>query len=143
MLERAAKAGLEIEASDDGEHWKVLDQGAPFFRRWGTQNTEFSLGRVVAGHLRVTIAEGPGGPLPLSSVRLQAAPEQEPALIPVGARIVSRGEYAGISELTVALDGRVVMSVTDMSIRKPFDGLLLANSGGIYRVRSVGINGSR
>jgi hypothetical protein len=97
---------VQIEASADGEHWDILDRGAPFFRKWGTQNIEFPLARRIAARLRVTIAEGPEGPLPVNSVALRAAPELEAALIPVGARIVARAEYLGVTELTVALDGR-------------------------------------
>ena len=46
-------------------------------------------------------------------------------------------------KMTVALDGTVVIEATDLTIRKPFDGFLLANSGGTYSIRSVTINGSR
>ena len=45
--------------------------------------------------------------------------------------------------MTVALDGRVVITATDGSIRKSFDGLLVTNSGGTLKLHTVGIFGSR
>jgi hypothetical protein len=46
-------------------------------------------------------------------------------------------------KMTVALDGKTVIDATDLTIRKPFQGFLMANSGGLYAIRSVTINGSR
>jgi hypothetical protein len=46
-------------------------------------------------------------------------------------------------KMTVALDGKVVIQATDLSIRKGFDGFVMGNSGGIYTIRSVTIDGSR
>jgi hypothetical protein len=46
-------------------------------------------------------------------------------------------------KMTVALDGKVVIQATDLSIRKGFDGFVMGNGGGIYTIRSVTIDGSR
>ena len=46
-------------------------------------------------------------------------------------------------KMTVALDGAQVIEATDMQIGKPFDGLLMDNSGGTYWIRSVEITGAR
>jgi len=43
--------------------------------------------------------------------------------------------------MIVALDGQQIMNVTDTSLRKPFDGFALGNSGGFYIIRSVAITG--
>ena len=48
-----------------------------------------------------------------------------------------------MGKMTIMLDGKTVMEVTDTTIRRPFDGFLLANSGGRYTIRSVAINGGR
>ncbi len=45
--------------------------------------------------------------------------------------------------MTVAVDGQQVISVTDTSLRKSFDGFVMGNSGGFYIVRSVVITGGR
>jgi hypothetical protein len=43
--------------------------------------------------------------------------------------------------MIVALDGQEIMNVTDTSLRKPFDGFAMGNSGGFYIIRSVAISG--
>jgi len=43
--------------------------------------------------------------------------------------------------MKVMLDGQEVMSVTDKTITKPFDGLLFVNGGGSYYIRSVSVEG--
>ena len=45
-------------------------------------------------------------------------------------------------KMTVALDGRPVIEVTDQGTRKPFNGFLMVNSGGSYGIQSVTINGT-
>jgi hypothetical protein len=46
-------------------------------------------------------------------------------------------------KMTVALDGKLVMEATDLSLRKGFDGFVLGNSGGTYTIHSITINGGR
>ena len=45
--------------------------------------------------------------------------------------------------MTVMVDGRPIMTVSDTSLRKPFDGFVMGNSGGSYIIRSVAITGGR
>ena len=45
--------------------------------------------------------------------------------------------------MTVAVDGQPLIDVTDTSVRKPFDGFVMGNSGGFYIIRSVVITGRR
>ena len=45
--------------------------------------------------------------------------------------------------MTVAVDGQQLIDVTDTSLRKPFDGFVMGNSGGSYIIRSVIITGGR
>ena len=45
--------------------------------------------------------------------------------------------------MTVALDGRVVMETTEQSLNLPFDGFVMANSGGTYTIHSITINSAR
>ena len=46
-------------------------------------------------------------------------------------------------KMTVALDGKQVIEVTDMRIRDSFDGFLMINSGGNYWIRSVAVTGTK
>ena len=96
----------------------------------------------------LTYAPATTSALTLSSVTKYAGTKRlasmsSPLRLEDGAAHVFDWKRDRAGNMTVALDGKVVLSVTDMSIRKPFDGLLLANSGGMYRIRSIGINGSR
>ena len=50
-------------------------------------------------------------------------------------------DHAG--KMTVALDGAQVIEALDTQIKRPFDGLLMANSGGAYWIRSVEITGAK
>lgn len=43
--------------------------------------------------------------------------------------------------MIVAVDGQEIMNVIDTSLRRPFDGFALGNSGGFYIIRSVAITG--
>ena len=46
-------------------------------------------------------------------------------------------------KMTVALDGNPVIEAVDTQIRRSFDGLLMANGGGAYWIRSVEITGAK
>jgi len=43
--------------------------------------------------------------------------------------------------MTVALDGKTLITASDRGIRDPFDGFLMINSGGSYWLRSITIDG--
>jgi hypothetical protein len=45
--------------------------------------------------------------------------------------------------MSVLVDGQELITATDRTITKPFDGLMLINSGGTYYVRSVTLDGSK
>jgi hypothetical protein len=44
-------------------------------------------------------------------------------------------------KMTVILDGKTVISVTDAGSRKAFTGFVMVNTGGSYGIRSIAING--
>jgi hypothetical protein len=46
-------------------------------------------------------------------------------------------------KMTVALDGAQVIEAHDTQIKRPFDGLLMANNGGAYWIRAVEITGAK
>ena len=45
--------------------------------------------------------------------------------------------------MSVLVDGQELITATDRTITKPFDGLMLINSGGTYYVRSITLDGSK
>jgi hypothetical protein len=45
--------------------------------------------------------------------------------------------------MSVAVDGKELIAATDKTIAKPFDGVMLINSGGTYWVRSITLDGSK
>jgi hypothetical protein len=45
--------------------------------------------------------------------------------------------------MSVLVDGQDLISATDRTITKPFDGFMMINSGGTYYVRSVTLDGSK
>lgn len=92
-----------VEVSDDRSQWAVVDEGVPLFRQWGAEKLDLDLGGRPAAWVRVTIA---GAAMPFTGARLGLAAGPAAGLVPVGARIVRREEFAGETVLTVALDGR-------------------------------------
>jgi len=49
----------------------------------------------------------------------------------------------GNGKMKVALDVKPMMAVTDLSLRKGFDGFVIGNSGGACTIHSITINGGR
>ena len=92
-----------IETSPDGSDWSLVDEGVPLFRQWGAEKLVVPAGHRAAAWIRVTV-NGATFPFTGASLTLAAGPAAEP--VPVGARLVSREEFAGETVLTVALDGR-------------------------------------
>ena len=45
--------------------------------------------------------------------------------------------------MTVAVDGRTVITASDLGLRDPFDGFLVINSGGSYAIRSIAVDGTK
>jgi len=97
-----------VEISGNGLDWVSLDQGAPVFREWGAERLSLPLGGRVAAFVRVTVSGGRDTPLPFTGARLSLEAGAAPALVPVGARIERRDEFAGETVLTVSVDGRNV-----------------------------------
>ena len=95
-----------VEISDDGAHWNTLDQGLPLFRQWGAEKLELSLGNHSAVYVRIAVTGNRAAPLPFTGASLRLAAGPAPALVPVGASITGRDEFAGETVLTLALDGR-------------------------------------
>ncbi|HEY8993573.1 MAG TPA: DUF3999 family protein, partial [Lacunisphaera sp.] len=96
---RAAK----IEISSDRSAWSTLDEGVPLFRQWGAEQLEFSLGDRAAAWIRITVNSAT---VPFTGASLALAAGTPAAPVPIGARISDRGEFAGETVLTLALDGR-------------------------------------
>ena len=94
-----------LEASPDGSAWTMMDEGVPLFRQWGAEKLVVPAGHRPAAWLRLTVH---GTTVPFTGASLTLAAGPAPELLPVGARIVAREEFAGETVLTVALDGQHV-----------------------------------
>ncbi len=97
-----------VEISDDNTSWTTLDQGLPLFRQWGAEKLTIDLGARSAAFVRVTINDHRASPLIFTGALLSLNAGPAPALVPIGATIASRDEFAGETVLTLALDGRHV-----------------------------------
>jgi hypothetical protein len=140
-----------VEISDDNTHWTTLDQGVPLFRQWGAEKLELSLGGRTAAFVRVTVNDHRVASVPFTGAHLSLNAGPPPALVPVGAKIASRDEFAGETVLTLALDGRhaplaslelpasdpLFMRRVTLSVREVNGGVSserVIGSGTVYRV---------
>ncbi len=140
-----------MEISDDNVNWTTLDQGVPIFRQWGAEKLSLDLGGHIAAFVRVTVSDNRAPALPFTGAWLSLAAGPAPALVPVGAHITSRDEFAGETVLTLALDGRHLplaalafetkeplfmrrVTVTVREVRDAVPGERTVGSGTLYRV---------
>lgn len=140
-----------VEISDDADHWTTLDEGLPIFRQWGAEKLELPLGQHSAAFVRVVISDNRAVALPFTGARLRLAAGPAPALIPVGAKITRRDEFAGETVLTLSLDGRHLplaaleleteeplftrrVTVTVREVRDAVPGERTVGAGSVYRV---------
>lgn len=68
---------------------------------------------------------------------------REPLDLETGGEHVLQWTRDGAGEMVVSVDGRELIRVTDRGYRDPFDGLVIANGGGEFSVREVGVWGVR
>jgi hypothetical protein len=144
-----------VEISDDADHWTTLDQGLPLFRQWGAEKLELPLGNHVAAFVRIVVSDNRATALPFTGARLRLAAGAAPALVPVGAKITRRDEFAGETVLTLALDGRHLplaalefdtseslftrrVTVTVREVRDAVPGERTVGAGTVYRVALEG-----
>ncbi len=142
---------VRVEISDEKANWTTLDQGVPIFRQWGAEKLTLDLGGHTAAFVRVTVSDNRALALPFTGAWLSLAAGPAPALVPVGASITSRDEFAGETVLTLALDGRHLplaalafetkeplfmrrVTVTVREVRDALPGERTIGSGTLYRV---------
>ncbi len=140
-----------VETSADGASWTTLDQGVPIFRQWGAEKLELALGNRPAAYVRVTVTDNRAPALPFTGASLGLAAGPAPSLVPVGAQIARRDEFAGETVLALALDGRHLplaalaldtqeplfmrrVTVTVREVRDAVSGERAVGSGTLYRV---------
>ena len=112
-LETAAPFFLKaahVDVSADGKEWQSLGPAVPVFRQFGAEQLRLSLNRQSAAFVRVTLDDFRSRPVAFTGARLLRTPAaaSPPPLIPLGAGITRRDEFAGETVLTVTLDGRHV-----------------------------------
>ncbi len=114
-LETAAPWFLKaahVEISPDGETWESTGPAVPVFRQFGAEQLRLALPHrdTPFAFVRVTLGDFRSRRVEFSGASLQPAPVHAtpPALVPVGAVITRRDEFAGETVLTVTLDGKNV-----------------------------------
>lgn len=110
-LETAAPFFLHaahVDLSANGTDWESLGAATPLFRQFDAENLRLSLGRRPAAFIRITLDDLRARTVNFTGVQLQTAPTrtEPPALLPLGATITRRDEFAGETVLTLTLDGR-------------------------------------
>ncbi len=100
-----------VEISADGTEWQSLGSAVPVFRQFGAEQLRLSLNRQKAAYVRVTLDDFRSRQVAFTGAKLLPAPTRAapPPLIPLGAQITRRDEFAGETVLTVTLDGRHVL----------------------------------
>ena len=116
-----------IEASSDGDTWRLVADGVPLFRQFGAEQLALS---VSVAYVRITLDDERSKPVPFTGVSVIPRAAAAPAPSPLGARIAQRQEFAGETVLTLALDAAHV----------PLNALDFATPERLYTRRvSVGV----
>jgi hypothetical protein len=142
-----------LEISSDGTAWRSVDAATPVFRQFGAEQLRLSLGRERAAFVRVTLDDFRSRQITFTGAKLLPAPTRAapPPLVPLGATISRRDEFAGETVLTVTLDGRHVplaaltfaakdplfmrrVTVAVREVRETMSSERTIGSGTIYRV---------
>lgn len=98
-----------VDLSNDGIEWTSAGPAVPLFRQFGAEQLRLRLPARSAAFIRVTLDDFKSRPITFTGARLRGAPTTAtPELVPVGATITKRDEFAGETVLTVTLDGRNV-----------------------------------
>ncbi len=90
-----------IEASPDGDTWRLVADGVPLFRQFGAEQLAVS---VSAAYVRITLDDERSKPVPFTGVSVIPRAAASPAALPLGVRIAQRQEFAGETVLTLELD---------------------------------------
>lgn len=142
-----------VDISSDGQEWRSLGPAVPVFRQFGAEQLRLSLDGQAAAFVRVTLDDFRSRPVAFNGARLLRIPAAaSPApLVPLGARITRRDEFAGETVLTVTLDGRHVplaalafetkdplfmrrVTVTVREVRGAISSERIVGAGTLYRV---------
>jgi len=145
-----------VEASEDKEHWTVVDRGLPLFRQYRAEKLELPLGGLKSAYLRVTIPSVRQGKLTVTGVRLETGTEEEAPPVRVRAELASREEFAGetvftlrlaashlpLASLTLRSPDGLFMRRVSITVREARDSLLAEKEIGEGTVYRVSVDGS-
>lgn len=145
------------EVSLNGQDWESLGPPLPLFRQFGAEQLRLPLGGRRAAFVRITLDNSRSRPVSFSGAHLQPVPARPapPPLVPVGAVVTRRDEFAGETVLTVTLDGAHVplaelgldakdalfmrrVTIAIREVRGDVPGERTVGSGTIYRVALEG-----
>src|SRR4051812_19913375 len=146
----------DVDVSDDGVQWKSADAAVPLFRQFGAEHLRLRLPGRSAAFIRVTLDDFRSRTITVTGAKLVPAPTiPAPELVPVGATITRRDEFAGETVLTVTLDGKNVplgelvlvardplfmrrVTVTVREVREAIPSERTVGTGTVYRVALEG-----
>lgn len=98
-----------VDVSDDGTDWNSAGAAVPIFRQFGAEHLRLRLPGKPAAFIRVTLDDFRSRTIAVTGAKLRPVPTTPPPdLVPVGATITRRDEFAGETVLTVTLDGKNV-----------------------------------
>ncbi len=141
-----------VDVSNDGVQWTSAGAAVPLFRQFGAEHLRLRLPGKSAAFIRVTLDDFRSRTIAVTGARLRPAPTTPmPDLVPVGATITRRDEFAGETVLTVTLDGKNVplgelalvtrdplfmrrVTVAIREVRDAIPGERTVATGTVYRV---------
>ena len=111
-----------VEISSDGNEWRSLGAAVPLFRQFGAEQLRLSLNRHKAAFVRVTLDDFRSRKIDFAGAKLFGIQNniEPPPLVPLGAQLTRRDEFANETVLTVTLDGaHVPLAALGFEARDP------------------------
>ncbi|HEX7631934.1 MAG TPA: DUF3999 family protein [Lacunisphaera sp.] len=145
-----------VDVSDDGSAWTSIGAAEPIFRQFGAEHLRLRLPGKSAAFIRVTLDDFKSRTIAVTGAKLRPVPVTPvPELVPVGATITRRDEFAGETVLTVTLDGKNVplgelalvakdplfmrrVTIAVREVRDTISGERVVASGTVYRLALEG-----
>lgn len=141
-----------VDVSADGSTWTSVGTAEPIFRQFGAEHLRLRLPGKSAAFIRVTLDDFKSRTITVTGAKLRPAPVTPvPELVPVGAMITRRDEFAGETVLTVTLDGKNVplgelalgakdplfmrrVTIAVREVRDTISGERVVATGTVYRI---------
>jgi uncharacterized protein DUF3999 len=110
---------VQVESSEDGNHWQPLAQGQPIFRQPdGASHLQISLPPTSSKWLRLTVDDGRSPPVPFTGALVHPAMGEPAPGEFISATITERDESPGETRLELSL-GAANLSVASIQLETP------------------------